>query len=505
MTDARPIAAASPPRRWRRRALRALLAVVAAAAVLAIVLVVRATRLASRQPDAPRPPALALAPDAELAARLAGALRFRTVSSPAGPVDLGAFAGLHRYLEDSFPRAHQALRREVIGDHSLLYTWAGADAALPPIVLLAHLDVVPAEVTAATPWTHPPFAGEIADGFVWGRGALDDKIAAISLLEAAEHLAAAGFRPRRTILLAFGHDEEVGGRQGAARIAALLEERRVRAQLVLDEGMAITQGIIDGIDRPVALIGIAEKGFADVAVTAQVTGGHASMPPEHTAVGVLARAIEAIEGAPMPARLDGVAREMLDYLAPEMGLGRRIAMANLWLLAPVVERGLARKPSGNALLRTTIAATMLAGSDRSNVLPAQATATLNVRLLPGDTIDDVVAHLRGAVDDPRVAIRAADGALAASAISPVDDPVFRELATAIRELDDRIVVAPGLVLAGTDSKHYARVSERVYRFNPMRIGPADLPRLHGVDERIAVAELREAVAFYVRLVTRLAG
>jgi len=494
------------PRRWGRRLLRAVLVLVLAIAALAGVLVVRAVRMPSRQPP---PPAMtgepiALAPDAQLAAHLAGALRLPTVSGPAGPVEPRVFLELHAYLEATFPRVHQALRREIVGDYSLLYTWAGGEPALSPLLLLAHLDVVPAQVTAATPWTHPPFAGEIADGFVWGRGALDDKVAAISLLEAAEHLLAQGFRPRRTIYLAFGHDEEVGGREGAAKIAAVLGGRGVRAELVLDEGMAITQGIIDGIDRPVALVGVAEKGFADVAVTAQVTGGHSSMPPSSTAVGVLARAIAAIEADPMPARLDGVAREMLEYLAPEMAFGRRVLMANLWLFAPVARRVLAGAPSGNALVRTTLAPTMLAGSDRSNALPARASATVNVRILPGDTVDGVIAHLRRVVGDARVTIEAAGEVAEASAISPSSDAIFDQLMTTVREIEPRAVVAPGLVLGATDAKHYDRLSAHVYRFNPMRIGPGDLPRLHGVDERVAVADLHAAVEFYVRLVTRFA-
>jgi carboxypeptidase PM20D1 len=509
--DPNPEAAASgSPKaarpRWRRYLRRGLLALAALVVALAVVLVVRAARLPSRQPEVAAVPALTppLRADTELAAHLAGALRFATVSSHGGPVDPRAFVDLHGYLQETFPRVHRELRREVIGGYSLLYTWPGQEPALPAIVLLAHQDVVPAESTPAAPWTHPPFGGVIADGFVWGRGALDDKIAVIAVLEAVEHLLGSGWKPRRTIHLAFGHDEEVGGREGAARIAATLASRGPRAALVLDEGMAVTQGIIDGIDRPVALIGVAEKGFADIAVTAQVTGGHSSMPPDATAVGVLARALAAIERDPMPSRLDGVAREMLEHLAPEMGFGRRVLMANLWLLQPLALRALAGAPSSNALIRSTLAPTMLAASDRSNVLPPRARATLNVRLRPGDSIADVLGHLRRVVDDPRVTIESEGEVAAASPISPIGDPTFEGVMTTIRELDPRVIVAPGLVLGATDAKHYTGLSDHVYRFNPMRIGPGDLPRLHGVDERIAVADLRDAVTFYVRLLTRFA-
>lgn len=490
--------------RWRRYLLRGLLALGVAVLVLAAILIVRAMRLTSRQPELGEVAPIALPADATLAAHLAGALRIPTVSGPGGPVDPRAFLELHAYFEATFPEAHRRLRREIVSNYSLLYTWPGADPALPAVVLLAHLDVVPAEVTPATRWTHPPFAGAIADGFVWGRGALDDKLAAVALLEGVEHLLAAGFQPKRTIILAFGHDEEITGQEGAAKLAATLAGRGVRAALVLDEGLAITQGILDGIDRPVALIGVAEKGYADIAVTAVTPGGHASMPPSDTAVGVLARAIAAIDRHPMPRRLAGVAREMLGYLAPEMGFGRRIVMGNLWLMSPLVESALAGKPSSNAVIRTTIAPTMLAGSDRPNVLAARARATLNVRILPGDTIEDVLEHLRDVVDDPRVTIETEAPAIAASTISPIDDDVFRGLMLAVRELDPRAVVAPGLVVGTTDAKHYAGLGEHVYRFSPIRLGPEDLPRLHGVDERIAVADLHGAVEFYVRVMTRFA-
>jgi carboxypeptidase PM20D1 len=491
-------------RRWRRYVLRGLLALGIVVVVMAGVLMVRAARLESRQPAVASVPEVSLRADAELAAHLAGAIRFATVSSSAGPVDPQAFLGLHGYLQDTFPRVHQSLRREVINGYSLLYTWEGKEPALPAIVFLAHLDVVPAEVTPTTAWTHPPFAGAIADGFVWGRGTLDDKIAAISVLEAAEHLLVSGWKPRRTIILAFGHDEEVGGREGAVKIAAVLKDRGVRAELIMDEGMAVTHGILEGIDRPVALVGVAEKGIGDVVMTAQTTGGHTSMPPASMAVGVLARALAAVERDPMPSRLDGVGREMLDYLAPEMKFGRRIVMANLWLMEPLVERSLAGKPSSNALIRTTIAPTMLAGSDRSNVLPAQASVTMNVRLLPGDTMDAVIDHLRRVVDDQRVTIKAGGEADAPSRISPVDDPIFRDLMITIREVDARVIVAPGLVVGGTDAKRYAGLSDHIYRFNPIHLGPTDLPRLHGVDERIAVGDLHDAVEFFVRLMMRFA-
>lgn len=327
------------------------------------------------------------------AERLAQALCFQTISSPEHSHS-AEFSRLHQYLSQAFPQCHATLERETVGEYSLLYTWKGNDAGLKPLLLLAHLDVVPVEPATEKGWHAPPFEGRIADGYIWGRGALDDKASVVAILEAVEMLLNENFQLRRTIYLAFGHDEEVGGLNGAACIAALLQSRGVEPDLVLDEGGGMVDGGPLSLPGRVATIGIAEKGFVSLELSAESEGGHSSMPPPHTAIGVLSAAITRLEAEQMPGNMDGVMRQMFEHLGPEMPFARRLVMANLWLFRPLVERQLARRPAANALLRTTTAATLIEGGVKDNILPARARAVVNFRIRPGDTIASVTDHVR---------------------------------------------------------------------------------------------------------------
>ncbi|HEV8321333.1 MAG TPA: M20 family peptidase [Myxococcota bacterium] len=483
------------------------LGLVLALAALAGVVVVRGALLASKQlPDSAVPaPAPAAVDGAAAALHLAGALHFRTISSqdPAAPGAAEArteLEGLHAYLAATYPRAHAALAREVVGGGSLLFTWKGSDATLPPVLLMAHLDVVPVEPGTEGAWKHPPFAGVIADGFVWGRGALDDKGSLVAMLEAVETLLAAGFAPKRTFYFAFGHDEEVGGGAGNAKMAALLAERGVHLAWVLDEGLAILDGIVEGVSKPVALVGLAEKGYVTVELTVTGEGGHSSMPPRHTPVGILGAAVARLEEHPLPASIEGPARAMFDWLAPEMSFSRRVAFANLWLLGPLVEQLLAARPATDALIRTTTAPTMIEGSVKENVLPAKARALVNFRVRPGDSVAAVLDHVRACVDDDRVAVKAiSEFASEPSPVSSADGAGFALVHRTIREVFPRVLVAPGLVTGATDSRYYAGLADGVYRFFPLWLGPDDRARFHGTDERVPVDHYADAVRFYAQL------
>lgn len=475
--------------------MKQILGLVAAAVVaLVAVLLVNTWRLVSRRvpvtsgPDLPPP-----VPPAKAAARLAEGLRFRTLSGDTSSGE--AFTALHRHLEASFPRVHAAFAREAVSGFSLLYTWKGSDPDLPPVVCMGHQDVVPVEPGTADEWTHPPFGGVIADGAVWGRGALDIKEVVYGLLEAAESLLAAGYTPRRTIYFVFGDNEEVGG-DGAASIARRLEAEGVRPALVLDEGMAVTQGIVPGIDRPVALVGVAEKGDVSVTLDLETEGGHSAMPGSHTAAGLVARAVTRLEQHPLPAHLRGVGASMFGALAPEMAFPMRAAFANLWLTRPLIERRLAAVPSTNALIRTTTAVTLLESGIRANVVPRRARALVNFRTLPGDTVEGIVDHVRRTVNDDRIRVEPAGTPRPASPVSPVDGPGFILLQELIRRDFPGSVVAPGMVLGGTDSRHFAALTPAVYRFVPIRVGPGDLERFHGVNERIRVEDYAAAIRFY---------
>ena len=468
------------------------------AILLAGVLVARAFGMDSRQ--APAEPATPFALDTLAAARrLAGALRIPTVSHSDTAASRGPeWAEMHAHLRRSFPRVHAALRREAVGN-SLLFTWAGTDPALAPVVLMGHLDVVPVEPGTEGAWTRPPFGGEVAEGFVWGRGALDDKLGVLGALEAAEGLLAEGFRPRRTVLLAFGADEEVGGREGAARIAALLRARGVRPEWVLDEGGAVTRGMMPGVEAPVAMVGVAEKGFVSVELVARGEGGHSSMPPRQTAVGVLARAVSRLEAEPLPGGIRGATAMLFDHAGPEMPFGMRLVFANRWLFGPLLERRLAASPATDAALRTTTAATVFQAGTKDNVLPARARAVVNFRILPGDSVAGVLAHVRRTVDDARVRARVVGFASEPSPVSGTETAGFRAVQRSIRQVFPDAVVAPYLVVGATDARHFHGLSPHVYRFLPVRVTSGDLARMHGTDERVSVAGYADAVRFYAQL------
>jgi len=442
------------------------------------------------------------------AQRLAGALAIPSISyEEAEQFDGAPFLELHDYLEENFPRTHRELKREIVGDYSLLYHWQGEDESLPPILLMSHIDVVPPEAATEADWQHAPFAGEIADGYIWGRGALDIKDGAVGLLEAIELLLANGFSPRRSVYLALGHDEEIGGPDGNAKIAALLTERGVRFESVLDEGGALLDGIVPNIDSRVAFVGIGEKGHVSVQLIVQQDGGHSSMPPPQTAIGILAAALTRLEEQGMPRRFSPATEAMFAYLGPEMPFFPRLAISNRWLLGSVVMKQFGATASGNAVLCSTTAITIASGGVKENVLPTQARGVINFRTLPGDTSEDVLAHVRSVVNDERVEISlsAPERCWDAPPASPVDNEAFATLHQTIAEVFPDCVVTPGLLVGATDSRHYAPISDAIYRFIPAHMQEEDLHRVHGVDERISLESYAGIVRFFARYIKNAAG
>jgi len=471
---------------------------------LAAVLVVRTLTFRSRQITAPAPPPFAIDRDAA-ARRLAGALTFPTISNQdPTQLDPAAFQQFHGYLAEQFPRVHATLARETVNDYSLLYRWDGTDPQRPPILVLAHSDVVPVEPGTEHDWTHPPFGGTIADGFVWGRGALDDKASLLGTLEAVELLLAQGYQPAATIYLAFGHDEEVGGDNGAVKIAELLASRGVRAEFAIDEGGFILRDAV-GLPKPVGVVGTAEKGSVTLALTARTPGGHSSVPPDETAVSVLATAITRVIGNQMPHHFRGTTRQLFEYVGPEMPLPQRVAFANAWLFAPLLERVLLANPGTAAMLRTTTAPTMLDAGVKENVLPSSARGIVNFRILPGDTSQDVIEHTRRVINDPRVEVAALPGAREATPESPVDAPAFQQLQRTVAEVFPDVLFAPYLTVGGTDARNYTGVTDNLYRFLPIVADDTDRARIHGTDERIGVEGYSQVIAFMARLLQNTAG
>ena len=448
-----------------------------------------------------------LAVDADgVAARLGSAIRARTVSLPGVAPDEAAFGELHALLEASYPRVFASLQVNRVGRWGLLLTWPGAQPASPGVLFAAHQDVVPVAPGTEGSWTQPPFSGAQAGGFVWGRGAIDCKAGLIGLLEATEGLLATGFQPQRTVYLAFGHDEEIGGHAGAAVIAAKLRGAGVQLEFVLDEGLVITDGIVPGLSAPAALIGLSEKGYLSLDLVATGEGGHSSMPPRETAVGVLAAGLARLQAEPFPAHLDGPSGAMFEALGPEMGFANQLAFANLWLLGGVVRGKLSAKPGTDASVRTTTAPTMLSASPKDNVLPESATGVVNFRIHPADSIDSVIERVTAVLADPRIEVRRRDGFNSEpSPVSSTESRGYRLIGRSVREVAPEAVVAPGLVLGATDGRHYTGIADDVYRFSPTWIGPDDTARIHGTNERVSVDNLVLYVRFYDRLIRNAAS
>ncbi|MBI3792196.1 MAG: M20/M25/M40 family metallo-hydrolase [Gemmatimonadetes bacterium] len=486
-----------------RTLLRALGALGGVGLILLGVAVART--LALKTPEAVTAPAMTVeAPSADtLAQHLAQAVRFGTVSwSDTLPPNVPALDSLHQWMVKTFPRVHATLKVEKI-EESWLYTWEGSDSRAAPVLLMAHLDVVPVEKGSEGTWKHPPFSGDIAEGYVWGRGTLDDKVNAVAELEAIEGLLAKGLTPKRTVLLAFGHNEEVLG-SGARAIAKALEQRGVRLDLVIDEGGALADSVFPGLAKPTAVVGIAEKGYQSIELIVKGAGGHSSQPPDETAAGVLAAAVARVQAAQLPSRFTGPTEAMLDGMAPHMGFGLKLAMHNRWLFGPVLTAQLLKSPASAAMLRTTTAPTMLSGSPKDNVLPLTARAVINFRILPGETRETVKQHVVEAVHDDRVQVAFTGIGSDPSPVSDVTSEEYDALQRTIREITPAAVVVPYLVIGGTDSRHYSALSRNVFRFSPTHVSASDLKRAHGTDERVAVNNLPDLVRFYSRLVQNVA-
>ncbi|MBR0715370.1 M20 family peptidase [Bradyrhizobium liaoningense] len=440
------------------------------------------------------------------AKRLSEAIRFQTISNFLNPEqNAEALRALEAHIIASLPAFHAAAKREVIGGHSLLYIWEGSDPKAQPIALLAHQDVVPIAPGTEKDWQQRPFDGAIADGYIWGRGSWDDKGNLYSILEAAEQMAKEGFRPKRTIYFAFGHDEEVAGTRGAKPIAAALAARGVRFDFVLDEGLLIADGVMKGLDKPAALIGLSEKGYATLVLTAHSTPGHSSMPPRETAIGMMSAALARLEDNRLPMHVRGTVAEMFDTLAPEMSGFNRVVLSNLWLFKPLLLREFAKSGPSEAMVRTTTALTIFNAGDKDNVLPGIAEATVNFRLLPGDTQDSVTDHVRTTIQNEKISIAPFPGNTNPPPVTGTAGKSYQALNKTIREVFPDVVVAPGLMVAATDSRHYADITDNIFRFSPVRANSEDLKRFHGTNERLSIEGYADMIRFYRRLIENTAG
>jgi carboxypeptidase PM20D1 len=449
------------------------------------------------------------APDeARVTSLMSDAVKYKTISfgrdKPTSSKELIAF---HQFLADKFPLVHRSLKREVVNKYSLLYTWQGSTPQEKPVLLLGHLDVVPVIPGTEGDWKQPPYAGLVADGYIWGRGTLDNKVNIIGILEAAENMLRAGVQPQRTIYFAFGHDEEQGGIDGALEMSKLLESRGVEAEFLIDEGGLVTSGVVPGVDVPLAIIAPAEKGIVTLELKARGAGGHSSVPPKQSSIGILAAAIANLEANQFPRDFSHT-QQFLESVADEMGLVNRMVMKNLWLFKPVVMASLANDAQAQAGMRTTTAATVISGGIKANVLPIDATAKVNFRILPGETPDTVRQRVIDVIDDARVSVdfdTSGQRGMGPSPVSPTEGYGWDQITSAIRDTaaPERIVITPRLLVAATDTRHYRNLTSNHYRFTYMALPVGDLGTIHGTNERIGVKTLNDTVRFFHRLMSGL--
>lgn len=484
-----------------------VLAIVLAIVVLAGVIAVRTLTYTSKQVTVSQKVSYPIDIDQALG-RFREGLQIPTVSNVT-PVDHSQFIKFREFLERSFPTVHSTLERLINNEYNLIYIWKGSDPQKKPILLTGHYDVFRATDEG---WKYPPFSATVADGYIWSRGTIDDRASVTSIMEALEYLAKSGFKPERTIYIGLGQDEEGGGRQGAQKIAEYFKSEGLQFECIMDEGLVTTQGVFPGLPSSqwFDLVGTSEKGFLNLKLTAEAEGGHSSMPPKLTSVGMLAVAIEKLENNPFPARWVAATSDMFDYLGPETGFPQKMIFANMWLFGPIVQEQLAANPKSDAVIRTTTAPTVFQAGDQPASMPGTATAVVNLRLLPGDTMKSATERVKAVINDPRIKIEPitdGEGVWDGPADSNSNSWSYQVLSKTVREVMPDVLVTPCLVTGATDVRYYinAGLSPNVFRTLPARIPITDVTLAHGINERISVSAYGEMINYYIQLMHNFCG
>jgi len=464
--------------------------------LLAAIILIRTFSFSSRQMQLAATPAPAVSESA--LDHFLNSISFKTISyGDSARLDSTQFIGFRNYLSDTYPLTHAQLKREIVKGYSLLFTWEGKNKELNPIVLMAHQDVVPIEEGTEKIWSTDPFKGIVKDDFIWGRGSADDKINLIAIMETVEKLLQKGFQPQRSIYLAFGHDEETFG-SGAIAMAELLVSRNVKAELVLDEGGMITREKIPGMKgKSVALLGTSEKGAMSLQLEVEQPGGHSAMPADETAIDILARAVSNLRDEKFEARFSLSTKGFVEYLGPEMPFVQKMAFANLWLFRPMVNSMYEQSKEGNAMIRTTLAPTIFNSGVKDNVVPTLATATVNLRLLPGDSSSMVVREVERRINDSRVKVKIKSFVREATAVTLPTSLGYQKVDSAIHLAHGEILSAPFMMIAATDSRYFQEVSENIVKFSPM----VDPIGFHGIDERVSLESYQIALWFFEQLIS----
>ena len=482
-----------------------LILVLALLLVLMGVLVFNTITLKSKQLITENGKPLQLPIDSGAVAHLSSAIQINTVSFSDSLKMADArphFDSFIDFLKAAYPLVFSSLEDTIINRRNILLKWKGTDASLPPAILYTHMDVVPVEQNTLNQWKHAAFSGALADNCIWGRGALDDKGSLISIMEALTRSLQKGLKPVRTIYIASGSDEEVGGKTGAATIAQYCSDNKLHFGFYLDEGLIIAQGVVPNMKKDVALIGTAEKGYLTIELTVDMPGGHSSKPQKETAIDVLTKAVKNVHDKPFEKTAAPSTKEFLDFLAYEMPMPSKLVFANRWLFNGLILSIYAKTPAGNALIRTTGVTTVMNAGLQDNVIPTKVSAKINFRILPGQSAADVIARVKEIIKDDRVQISVIDKAEPSQTTS-ADTWGFKLLQQTSAEVFPDVVVAPSLMLGSTDSKHFANLTDATYRFFPTRLDDEAIGTIHGINERIKIPYFMETIRFYETLLGNL--
>lgn len=437
---------------------------------------------------------------------LSKAIQYKTISyRETERVDWEEFEKFHQFLDEAYPLIKENLEKEIVPPANLLYRWKGTRDDLEPIALLAHQDVVPVSEGTEGDWTYDAFSGHDDGEFVWGRGSIDMKNHLIAVMESVEALLKDGYKPERDVYLLFGDNEEVvaNSTNGAKDLMNTLKDRGIRLESVIDEGGAIIPINVPGVlnDKYLVGVGVAEKGFTDIEIVVNAKGGHSSQPPVHSALGRLATAISDIEKHQFKSSLNETMKALLDSVGRECTYPVRLITCNMPLLRPLILEVCKQIPFGACFVRTTTAVTMAQGSPASNVLPQRASATINFRAMPGTTKQDIVDHIRKCVRYKDIEINVLNSK-EASKFSPTDSRAFKIIKDINKALEPNAIVAPYLVMGGTDAYNYEAICDNIFRYAPFKVDTGLLRCTHGTNERLPVACMEGALVFFKNYIRR---